>query len=335
MNRHYVTDPKRLRPLMAKFNALVGGTVPLDFFSRSFPLGRTFNLFLSNVDGLGELQRYFEKEGYKCNDNRDDGEGHLVVKYSTSRPGNEIHLGLWCSPDPPIKVILEKYQYTALANFFSWNKAYSLFPLYSFIHHTGFRGVSDASSTVDPECFATFPGINVTLLDEAYQSQDSMIHQSSFLTPRRPGDNHTWMISFSTSGITIETEKTQPDFVLEHQVFSVLSGIDLLLKAPRRFKNQYPYASDTYKSDVLKYTYTVSHGWNSWLDQIAHYRMLEELHKLPLSNRPGNFDEFVSNPKERWRTIEPFDKPASWQYIDSEIPSLFEQWKTTHCGPSG
>lgn len=338
MNSHYISEPKRFRFLMARSNALVGGAVPLDFFGRTFRVSKDLNLFIDGFKAsveVDELLEYLRKDGYNYTKSSADEVKFPSFIYTAIRPHDEMRIVVrWTDGCSPVKTILERYQFTPLANFFSWNKAYSLFPLYSFMYRKGLRRVSDEASQEDLEYFVQYSELDAITLDQAYQSKDLLIHDPSFHSHRRPGDEHTWIIPFSTSGIKIDTEKTRPDYVLEHQLFSFLSSTDLTDPNPERFQNQYPYQADIYKTAVLRHTYTVGRdGWNSWLDQIAFYRMLEEVHKLPISFRPDYFEMIVSRPKAHWRNFAPFNKPPSWNYLDDDIPLLYEQWKTTCCHP--
>ena len=348
LHSRFVSNPKRFRAEMAKHNILVGGSVPLQFFDRvvwndeplvlyqaerdqeaSNPAERRYEVsmekYLKDVEGYeftaGTIRFFyapFVRTGIRHHDQLSTGPRITIVGTKRS----------------PIASVLQITKSTALANCFSWNKAYSMYPLTTFVHRNAFTIPSASESykeVIEPHV-------------ETYERRGWDFHPPRWLDatdddatnyPLRPirnvGDRYTWTIPFDTKGI--EGTQADPDYVIEHGVFSVSSRPSL--HRENHHLQKYNFIARHFTSGVLTYGYTVgSYGWSAWIRKVMMYKTLEELHRLHPTARPDTFDRMVEDPTTIERLIKNFQKPDTWKYCDDEIPKLYEEWKTTMCQPS-
>lgn len=113
-----------------------------------------------------------------------------------------------------MQVILRNFHSTAVVNFFTWNKAYAIFPLPTFVHHKGYllKPLDNYLSTL-LEKYSR----RGWRFQEAMWPEDESSNQPIQDT-RRIGDEFTWMMPFDTSNVN--WSKT-PDFVVEYSSFGV------------------------------------------------------------------------------------------------------------------
>ncbi len=240
--RHYVRDPLGLRSQMAKYDALITGYITMLYFERENGVSREKDDSLDIVvqqAGSDLLGKYIsEVEGYsevgiEKNDLRNlvhEVPCHAVKSLSVvlAKPlqlqmriyrkdaESKIEIRLcvtssWCLP---IQTILYHIPTTAALNFISWNKAYSIFPLPTFIQHKCYS-LQDWREW-DREALRTQSqrGWNV----QGVMWPEEQRHNHPIRERRRVGDRYTWMIPFDTR--RVEWSKT-PDYVLEHACFRV------------------------------------------------------------------------------------------------------------------
>ena len=98
-------------------------------------------------------------------------------------------------------------------NFMSWNKAYSLFPLSTFVEYEGYKLVAKYS----PSCLSlrghSSRGSN---LQELIRLEEHHL-KHPIRKYRRVGDGFTWKIPFDTKNVQWSNI---PDQVLEYQSFT-------------------------------------------------------------------------------------------------------------------
>ena len=315
---------------MAKYNTLVGGGVPLQFFERAVWKGESLNLYLAHFDYHNLWKKYLiDVEDYKWSNDSFDEVGNLMVRLTSRRTVLLPYTAsIWViqTQDPPIATHLNGATSTLFSTFFSWNKAIAMCPLTTFIYH-------DVIS-LHPPCKNPRMSSAKTYELRGWKFHDVPKHgyaldggvESPFRLTRRVGDRYTWTIPFDTQGI--DGSEAQPDFVLEHATFSIISPTNM----PNA--NTSNFVASQYRSPVLKYAYTFgADGWYQWFNMIIRYKTLEALHKMKPADRPDRFDSLVTEPQKLDYALGDFEKPAYWTYCDDEIPKLYEEWKTAHCHP--
>ena len=154
---------------------------------------------------------------------------------------------------PPLQGILQEASNTASLNFITWDKAFSLFPLSTFIWHKVYVRDQCAKTTQ-----TELRQMGWTLVAPYIPNPRSPSHPVQH--ERRVGDRRTWSIVLNTDGI--QSSKT-PDSIIENSFFS-MHGLP--------FRTNYPRASvgvhiSTFKTFEIKtwplqarYTYLISYG---------------------------------------------------------------------------
>lgn len=114
--------------------------------------------------------------------------------------------------ETPVKAILCGFDTTMVVNIITWNKAYSIFPLITFIQYRGYllQPLHDGSSP-----FISKYTRRGWKIQEIVWPEDWKVNHS--IQPyRRIGDRYTWTISLDTSKVSWSQT---PDYVLEHSCF--------------------------------------------------------------------------------------------------------------------
>ena len=146
----------------------------------------------------------------------------------------------------PVETILENFCSTIIVNFMSWNKAYSVFPLSTFVQYKGYQlGVNGHFSSYLQEYLA-YPLGGWNMQGVVCLEEKRLNHPIK--TFRRVGDRFTWTIPFETENV--QWSKI-PDYVLEYACFQMES---------RYVMKHFDYKIFTYGyiNRTLKYQYLVN-----------------------------------------------------------------------------
>ena len=209
--------------------------------------------------------------------------------------------------------ILKNSSTTAVVNIISWNKAYAIFPLSTFVHRKTYLS-KPLDGRIGP--------LLANCSRRGWKSQQTLWFEEEGLShPIRPlrriGDCFTWAISFDTGNV--KWSKT-PNYVLEHSHFNV----------GKKFK----VGSEHHKINVsfssaclLQHCYAEAKVIRSFfefikprLDSLTRL----ELIKIPQDERPSFFGEAMQEPRELHRFFKP---PPGWNYVDDEIPRWYKEWE--------
>lgn len=337
---------------MAKHNVLVGGSVPLQFFERVVwheePLILYYAADPAKDGHEAVMEKYLrENEGYEFTDK---ARGAIdIFRASFVRggvrkdsqfpktPGITINGTKWA----PILSIMQFGGSTLLTNCFSWNKAYSMFPLTTFVHRKAFVVRSALNSEYLRSIVPQLSTYAQRGWEFEYQIRQERADDEASDPPlrhtRRIGDHYVWTIPLDTKGI--ECTQANPDYVIEHSAFSVWPHLPVPslvdCSAPKSmFTGKSNFVALPFTSDVLRYRYTFgADGWPAWIGKVMTYKTLEELHRLPRAARPATFDRLIEDPSSIHYLSHDFEKPDTWRYCDDEIPALYKEWQTTSCHP--
>lgn len=223
----------------------------------------------------------------------------------------------------PVQAILKGFYSTVTVNFLTWNKAYALFPLPTFVHHKGYL-------------LKALDNYLSSLLDKysrrGWRFQGAMwpeeeIHSNKPVRTRRLiGDEFTWMIPLDTS--KVDWSKT-PDFVLEYSNFELESS-------RWAASSNHKIVAKGFHSGVLRHKYLVtSMSWMTFLGARVDKLAVLELYKLAPEKRLARFQGAITQTNEgdgmamyMWmeREMADFQKPDSWTYWDDEIPKWHQAW---------
>ena len=148
---------------------------------------------------------------------------------------------------------------------------------------------------------------------------------------RSVNDRFTLTIPLRTDGIQ---PAAMPDSVLELSQFNIIPG----QREKENFEgrdivyDRYAIWTQCLSASVLKHRYVCSPGWRTWLGKMMDYKTLEELHKLPVSSRPPDFEQLVQDPNGIHQILD-IVRPDTWKYYDYEIQELWEHWNKTMTQP--
>lgn len=237
---------------------------------------------------------------------------------------NEIEIILHVTICTPVESVLQSYTTTEV-NFLSWNKAYSVFPLPTFIQYNSYL-----LQPWDDE------GVKVAARDDSQRGwnvqgvmwAEEKHRNHPIRERRRVGDRYTWIIPFDTR--KVEWSKT-PDYVLEHGCFTMdqtSDHDDESYDQDRGDVRSYTIEATVLKSKVLKYTYPCGDvRMRDFIFRRLHSSTILELHMLDPAQRPANYNQILANPGNIDRALRNFDPPASWKYRDDQLPKWCEAFE--------
>ena len=173
------------------------------------------------------------------------------MSFSRSAPSSPVvdRIRIFVTMNSPITSLLMDFYSTATANFFSWNKAYALFPLPTYKHRKSY--FLEPPNDDYSELIAEESGRQALRIQGSLWKEDD-VAKHPIRQQRRVGDRFTWTIHFSTHNISCNPKT--PDFVLEHSHFSLY-----VRDASRQpTVNNFSICPNTLRSQTLRYQYT--HG---------------------------------------------------------------------------
>ncbi|KAL8815414.1 MAG: hypothetical protein Q9223_005438 [Gallowayella weberi] len=193
---------------MGRTDALISGSFALQYFERVTWPASDLDIFVESGENsenlckyLAETEGYFRVQGKEERDNPGYGMiSHITVSKllkavdGTGNQPSQIHVII--TPSSPIHAVLKSFYTTVVVNVLTWNAAYSLFPLTTFIQYRGYmlqpmdehlaplvntytrRGVVDDSVIAIPGKYPSTLAMSGGLLR---LSQSSNINASTFL----------------------------------------------------------------------------------------------------------------------------------------------------------
>ncbi|KAL8992729.1 MAG: hypothetical protein Q9169_006881 [Polycauliona sp. 2 TL-2023] len=228
--RRFVNDPVGLRSKMKEFNVLISGSFPIQFFERVTWPASDLDLYIKEGEGFdGFCSHLAEFEGYTLKTTKNSYDLpyplHYITsirKYTRPIPGSQsdqvTELHVIATNETPMHAILNNFYTTVNLNFITWNKAYSVFPLTTFIHKRGhlLRHEIDADNRRLVNKYKQ-RGWDIQGI---IRPEDQRVNHP-FQQHRRIGDKYTWMIPVDID--KIEGSST-PDTVLLTNCAFQISG---------------------------------------------------------------------------------------------------------------
>jgi hypothetical protein len=202
---------------------------------------------------------------------------------------------------------------TTVLNFFSWNKAYSLFPLSTFVYHKGYMLVDVERSL--PAKYASRGWTTKDILSPGEGGKNNPLKKR-----RRVGDRFTWMIPFDTTNVTTPNK---PTYVLENSWFELR-----LFQSPPEQSEHSLCRVVVIKSAVLKWEYTAGEGkdfWNSYVRRRVDKLVAKELQK---DQNLVNSNGVVRYPRLGFSST--WMRGEGWPYYDDMIPLWAKKWEEAH-----
>lgn len=218
----------------------------------------------------------------------------------------------------PIQAILGGFYTTAVCNVVTWNKAYSLYPYFTFIRRRAYL-LKPREEICDTHVqkYVERGWQNFDILTD----EENEFYNSSTIQ-RYVGDSKTWKISLESTGLE---SSGPPDYVIENAHFTVNKELE--------WDPSYYVSAIPFQACVLKHTYTSSNtnGADFWwyymmptLDALTR----AELEKMPVADQPDWFTRTNHPVTSHFLTYDgSFRKPDTWTYYDHLVPQWLEQWK--------
>lgn len=252
----------------------------------------------------------------------------LVKPIVRSNVPSQILVKIIVTRNLPLQSVLRDSLFSLTANFFTWNKAYSLYPLSTFISHDAYlfrRTHLNKYILRNKESFE----------NRGWKFEHTQWPEANIAEGHHPmrrlrcvTDKFAWVIPFDTEGVNASQT---PEYVVDCSIFSVddrEGPIEELLGI-----YHYRVSAPEIASSVLRYRFICgSFSWECFLRKILDYKVLEELHKLSEDARPDNFQELVENPDRLHRRLD-IERPDGWNYCDDQIPMLYKEWQMSIVGP--
>ena len=208
----------------------------------------------------------------------------------------------WLCNIPYRTFIMDMAWSSAVANFITWNKAYSLFPFSTFIqrHYFMMRGpFTPYGDHLEDRRFKTKRATQARL----YPRCGSRI----------PGDRYTWCIPLDTTGIE---SSHVPDFVIENSSSQV--EYDPVSKS-------YSLIATPFSEINLRYKFTRS---PCWVPSAIEEVIVSEMEKTSSEDQSENIESIRENLR---RSIDQYHKPKrildSGPYYDEKVPGWYQAWE--------
>ena len=353
--RRYVDDPQGFRSQMARSDALISGTFAVEFFERVFrdrePLDvlvqkglgcELFSNYLSDIAGYSEIDP--EEDNKEMSESESEVRFHAAVfvrvfvlthvllqrRMFTRDTDVKSAIRLHITYESPVCTVVREAYFTAEVNIISWNKAYSIFALPTFILKTFYLlQVWDERTerTANAAQVLSRKGLRV----QSVLWPEDKRRNHPIRARRRVGDRYTWTIPFDTR--KVQTSKT-PNYVLEHACFECV-GLD------GEYDDEEPYddlggeirhyflSIEMLESRVLKHSYTFGdYDMDEFFKARLHASTILELRKLNAAERPPDYEQILLHPSDIIHyTLGGFNPPASWTYRDDEVPKWYKAWE--------
>ena len=212
----------------------------------------------------------------------------------------------------PVESILKGFCSTMFVNFMSWNRAYSVFPLATFIQYKGYQLGARFSRSPSLLNELSLRGWNMQKL--MWLEEKRLNHP--IRTYRRIGDGFTWTIPFDTKNI--QWSKI-PDYVLEYACFQMHSRQD-------RRPIAYQISTTEFIDQDLKFRYLSNFNMLWFLREKVS--ILIEPREMDPSARPVVHAGRIDNGERSWLyRIEGSGQWESRTSRDAEFPDWCREWE--------
>ena len=350
--RHYVDDPQGFGSQMARSDALISGTFVAQFFERVFWDRETLDLWVQEglecelfSEYLSDIAGYSEIDLKEIDRQDFDGEvevrvhavvsvrvfmlNHVLLQRRMFTRDSDVKsaIRLHITDDPPVLNAVCEADFTAQVNIMSWNKAYSIFALPTFILKTCYLLQSWDERAANSANVLSRKGLNV---QGVLWPEDKRCNHP-IRARRRVGDRYTWTIPFDTRKVKTSIK---PDYVLEHACFQCV-GVDWEYDDDEPYHGlggeirHYYLDMAMLESKVLMYSYTFGDSaMQEFFKARLHASTVLELRKLNAAERTPNYEQVLLNPSHSInRALWEFDPPSSWTYRDDEVPKWYKAWE--------
>ena len=244
---------------------------------------------------------------------------HSLIK--EKREGDDTKIQIVTTKSDPLLCILAGFYSTVVIHFFSWQKAYSIFPRTTFIDRRCYM-LKEIDQFHAPR-LAKYSRRGWQLQDVAWAGEPRV---PALEGTRRVGDHHSWVIPLNIEGV----EQTgKPDHVFAFANFHVEKYANN--KWGGRGPTYYNITAKGFKALVLRYRYIyASQSWMDFLGTRMDSLTTMELLKLDPNERPSWFTDAIQFPIAHYCAPyirRPWPTPKSWKFYDEEVPKWYRQWQ--------
>ncbi|KAI5927612.1 hypothetical protein F4810DRAFT_272395 [Camillea tinctor] len=342
----FIKDPAGFRSQLGRSDALISGSFALQFFERIIWPESDLDIMVQDGESLEGLSKFLtEKEGYEMAGERTfTEEGDDILGYRTSDFPDMKKVQLIATYGPPVQAILRGYYTTALVNFISWNKAYSIFPRSTFLSHETIplKSMDEYFGSLHAKYSRRGWRMRTESVMVEGLSQPDPLGSLAKKGNRRVGDRDTWIIQLDTSSVA---KPSKPDFVLEYSCFQIAGlqtqgvGVRGLHEwnEVRSSLNLSIYAG-RFQSHSLRYNYTYSYDYEDPDYHTPLHLFWDQLGKRMSRNTLGQLmklgqakvDEIVGDQPPHSVVLYEleFEHPDGWDYYDDLVPLLYDQMES-------
>ena len=229
----------------------------------------------------------------------------------------------------PARCILQGFYSTVVINIITWNKAYSLFPLLTFVNHKGYM-----LKSMDDFYFARVAkyGRRGWKIEEIMWPEDARSNHP-IRRFRRLGDSFSWVIPFDNTKVKCPST---PDYVLDLASFEIggtgqtYPRLDSSVSGDVEHSSSryYTICAPVFVSKILKYKYLFGDPSQcDFIGQRVDRLTLLELRKLDPAARPREYDGLLQMPYRLHQELERFEPPDTWSYYDDDYPKWHQAWE--------
>ncbi|EFW21532.1 conserved hypothetical protein [Coccidioides posadasii str. Silveira] len=227
----FVEDPYHLRHLMKRANAIISGHLALQFFYGEYFPETGMDIFAPYSAYMVDLVQYFvEIEGYSaksscpatwcCPDTFCSGCSSNKFKMKTFTQGDRvIRLAFIRTWTNPVKFILASFYGSAVMNFITYSKAYSVFPKATFVKRQ--MCILKRCGDLEERALLKYEGRGFTAVPMEIWKRKPASELREFVCARKIGDRHTWTIDLDNpwehpDANRFECTRFSATFNLEH-----------------------------------------------------------------------------------------------------------------------
>ncbi|MCJ1402670.1 hypothetical protein MMC11_005890 [Xylographa trunciseda] len=321
--RRFVDNPEGLLSKLGQCEALISGSFALQFFERVTWRESDLDLFVRDGNGAEDLCEYLENvekcELVSINDNESYSMVDLVVTQTYTRlsnlDGSSCKIQVVRTEFIPVQAILRGFYTSAVINFISWNKAYSMFPSPTFIDHKTYL-------TRKPDDY--LGGLLAKYSERGWRSQEVLWPEEEksshpIQRSRRVADRLSWIIPLDVRNVSWSRT---PDSALEYATFSIAKCRSLPDPIDRHF--HYEIAASAFTSMALKHGYTHTDCSDFFLTFAAE-RLSSLLFLECLKINPAERPAFHFPSQLRGGGLASY--PQTWRFCDDQIPKWYEAWE--------